>query len=208
MFRVVTSHRKENMKKSMSKISGKAALLGAFLATANVVMAQTAMTTTTTTSSAGTVGAFTPDAFTVTTSSSPTPVRYTYTKTTKYVDEDGNPVSVETVKSGLPVTVYYNTDGDHMVADRVVVRKSVDISPDGAVTKQVTTTSTTSTQGTVSSFNPEAIAVKTDSSPTPVRTRSAKLLGTWTKMEIPWRSTPLSQAHRSPSITTGTATRW
>ncbi len=49
----------------------------------------------------------------VVTTSSPAPVRYNFTKTTTYVDENGNPVSVETVKSGAPVTVYYSGDGDN-----------------------------------------------------------------------------------------------
>lgn len=69
----------------------------------------------------GTVNEFTPDTLVVG-SSIGTPVRYTYTKTTTYTDESGNPVSIETVKSGLPVTVYYNQDGDRLVASRVVVR--------------------------------------------------------------------------------------
>jgi hypothetical protein len=69
----------------------------------------------------GTVNEFTPDTLVVG-SSNGTPVRYTYTKTTTYTDESGNPVSIETVKSGLPVTVYYNQEGDRLVASRVVVR--------------------------------------------------------------------------------------
>jgi hypothetical protein len=49
---------------------------------------------------------------------------YSSTKTTTYVDETGAPVSVETVKSGLPVTVYYTSEGDRMIANKVVVRKT------------------------------------------------------------------------------------
>src|SRR5580693_3511448 len=57
------------------------------------------------------------------------PIRYTYTKTTTYVDENGAPVSMETVKSGLPVTVYYVKDGDNMVVSKVIVRKAVVVTP-------------------------------------------------------------------------------
>ncbi len=51
---------------------------------------------------------------------------YSFSKTVTYVDENGNPVSVDTVKSGTPVTVYYDQDGGKMVASRVVVRSSTD----------------------------------------------------------------------------------
>src|ERR1700692_1320415 len=157
----------KNMKTIIYKLSRKVVLLGAILATANLALAQTSSTITTTTS-AGTVREFSPDTFTIATDTSTTPVRYTYSKTTTYVDENGNPVSVEKVRSGLPVTVYYNTDGDRLVATKVVVKKNVDVRPDGSVTRQTTTSSTTSSQGTVSSFDPDSIAIKSDTSPTPV----------------------------------------
>jgi hypothetical protein len=126
------------MKTTFTHLTPKVALLGLILA-ANVAMAQEAVTTTT---SAGTVREFTPNAFTVTTTSSPTPVRYTYSKTTTYTDENGNPVSVETVRSGAPVTVYYDRNGDQLMATRVIVHKSVDTSSDGTVSRETTTTTT------------------------------------------------------------------
>lgn len=101
--------------------------LGMMLFTANTTFAQTpadSTTTTSTTTSAGTISQFSPDTIVVKTTTSADPVSYSYTKTTTYVDEDGNPVSVETVKSGAPVTVYYAQDGDKMVATKVVVRKT------------------------------------------------------------------------------------
>ena len=100
------------------------ALSGMILVAANVASAQTA-TTTTTISSTGTVSELAPNAIAVKVDTSPTPVRYTFTKTTTYVDENGNPVSVETVKSGAPVTVYYEKMGDSFVADKVMVRKTI-----------------------------------------------------------------------------------
>ena len=62
---------------------------------------------------------------------SPEPVRYTYSKTTTYVDDEGAPVSMELVKSGLPVTVHYVHEGDRTVANRVIVhrRKAVVTEP-------------------------------------------------------------------------------
>ena len=87
--------------------------------------------TSTTTNTVGTISEFSPDTIVVRSETSPEPIRYTYSKTTTYVDESGAPVSMETVKSGLPVTVYYVKDGDRMVANRVVVRKVKAKSLDG-----------------------------------------------------------------------------
>jgi hypothetical protein len=100
--------------------------------------------TTTTITSTGTVSELAPDAIAVKVATSPTPVRYTFTKTTTYVDENGNPVSVETVKTGLPVTVYYEKNGDSFVADKVVVKKT--ITTTNATAPATTTTTTTATQ--------------------------------------------------------------
>src|SRR5206468_12028102 len=62
--------------------------------------------TATTTYTAGTVSEFSPDTIIVRSETSPEPIRYSYTKTTTYVDDAGAPVSLETVLSGLPVTVH------------------------------------------------------------------------------------------------------
>ena len=102
--------------------------LGVMLFTANIALAQTSAVSTTTTTSAtqcaGTVSQFGPDTIVVKSTTSADPVSYSYSKTTTYVDENGNPVSSETVKSGAPVTVYYTQDGDKMIASKVVVRKA------------------------------------------------------------------------------------
>ena len=117
------------MKNAIRNLSGLT-LLGVTLLAANITHAQTAApsatstTTTSTTTSAGTVSQFSPDTIVVKTTTSTDPISYSYTKTTTYVDENGNAVSSETVKSGAPVTVYYTQDGDKMVATKVVVRKS------------------------------------------------------------------------------------
>jgi hypothetical protein len=80
--------------------------------------------TTTTTESAGTISELNPDTIVVRTESSSAPSQYVYTKSTTYVDETGAPVSIETVKSGLPVTVYYTSEGDRRIANKVVIRKT------------------------------------------------------------------------------------
>lgn len=97
----------------------------------------TRSTTTTTTSSEGTVSEFSPDAMVIKTESSPQPVRYTFSKSTTYVDEAGNPVSIQTVRSGLPVAVSYYRSGDDLIASRVIVKSAPAV--------QKTTTSTTTT---------------------------------------------------------------
>ena len=91
------------------------------------VFAQQEMTTvntSTTTETAGTISEVKPDTIEVRSETSSSPTNYSYTKSTTYVDDMGNPVSIETVKSGLPVTVYYTQEGDRMIANKVVVRKT------------------------------------------------------------------------------------
>jgi hypothetical protein len=118
------------MKKTLRNLSSLT-FLSVMLFTANIALGQTAApsttsttSTTTTTTSAGTVSQFGPDTIVVKTTTSADPISYSYSKTTTYVDENGNAVSSETVKSGAPVTVYYTQDGDKMVATKVVVRKT------------------------------------------------------------------------------------
>jgi hypothetical protein len=86
---------------------------------------QIPVVTKTTITSTGTVTQLAPDAIAVKVNTSPVPVHYSFTKTTTYVDESGNPVSIETVKTGVPVTVYYEKTGDSFVANKVVVKKAM-----------------------------------------------------------------------------------
>ncbi len=83
-----------------------------------------AQTVTTSTTSVGTVSEFSPDTIVVKSETDSGISRYTYSKSTTYVDETGAPVSLETVKSGLPVTVHYVREGDRMLANRVVVKRA------------------------------------------------------------------------------------
>jgi hypothetical protein len=101
------------------------------------------VTTQTATMSMGTISEFGPQRIILRTESSPQPLPYTYTKTTTYVDESGAPVSIETVKSGLPVTVYYTQVGDTLVANKVIVRKAVVVPVPVVETTKTTTTTTT-----------------------------------------------------------------
>ena len=93
--------------------------------------------------SMGTITEFGPQRIILRTESSPKPLPYTYTKTTTYVDENGAPVSLQTVKSGLPVTVYYTQVGDTLVANKVIVRKAVVVPVPVVETTKTTTTTTT-----------------------------------------------------------------
>ena len=138
------------MKNAIRNLSGLT-LLGVMLFATNITRAQTpaaSTTTTSTTTSAGTVSQFSPDSIIVKTTTSANPVSYSYSKTTTYVDENGNAVSSETVKSGAPVTVYYTQDGDKMVATKVVVRKTTTTANDAPAATSVETKKTTTTTTT------------------------------------------------------------
>jgi len=105
------------------------------------LLAQTVNTVTT--ESTGTISEMSPDTIVVRSETNAPPVNYNYTKSTTYVDETGAPVSVETVKSGLPVKVYYTRDGDRMVADKVVVRKTTTTTERPGIEEKRTRTTTT-----------------------------------------------------------------
>ena len=79
-------------------------------------------TTTTTTTTQGTISGA-PGTMVIKSTDMPNPI--VVSKTTTYVDENGNPVRVETVKSGEPVTVYYDESGGKATATKVVVHKRV-----------------------------------------------------------------------------------
>ncbi len=132
------------MKHTNYTIAG-AAFLGLSLACATFAVADNEVKeTTTTVTTAGTFTEFEPDTIVLKSEASPDPVRYSYTKTTTYVDEAGQPVAIETVKSGAPLTVYYIKVGDKMVASKVVVRKMpVKVAP--VIEEKKTTTTTTTT---------------------------------------------------------------
>ncbi len=125
------------MKKNQLLLAG-AAMVGLTLATISEGRAQATVVQTTTTRDVGTISEFSPDAIVIRPDKSEKPIRYVYSKATAYVDEEGAPVPVTTVKTGVPVTVEYERSGDRLVARRVVVRRMV--TPDGKVIEKKTIT--------------------------------------------------------------------
>ena len=125
------------MKKNQLLLAG-AAMVGLTLATISEGRAQATVVQTTTTRDVGTISEFSPDAIVIRPDKSEKPIRYVYSKATAYVDEEGAPVPVTTVKTGAPVTVEYERSGDRLVARRVVVRRMV--TPDGKVIEKKTIT--------------------------------------------------------------------
>ena len=126
---------------------GIAALIAAVLSLSPLAFGQDAVTqTTTSTSSDGTITEFSPSTVMVRSETSSQPVQYSYSKSTTVVDQNGNPVDVSVIKTGVPVHVFYDRDGDQMVARRIVVETTSDAAPAPApvvVDKKTTTTTTT-----------------------------------------------------------------
>lgn len=120
-----------------------AGAFAAILALTDFAAAQATVVQTTNTTSAGTITEFSPDTIVIRSETAPDPIRYVYRKTTTYVDEAGNPVSMEVVKSGLPVTVQYVREGDQLVASRVIVRRVTRVVPTAPVIEEKKTTTTT-----------------------------------------------------------------
>jgi|GEM_PF-372387 len=126
-------------------------------------------TETTATTTMGTISEFGEQRIVVRTETAPEPLSYSFTKTTTYVDEAGAPVSIETVKSGLPVTIHYSKVGNALVANKVIVRKKTTTIPAGE-----TRTTSTSTMGTISELAPEALVIRTETSDEPLRYKFTK----------------------------------
>lgn len=161
------------MKKTISKYCC-AGIAGLSLAIAPMALAQSAIeSTSTTTTTMGTVSEFDPQTIVIKSETAPEPIRYHYTKTTTYVDEGGNPVSPTLIRAGLPVKVFFDREGDAMVARKVVITRAVSAEP-MAPTAVESRTTTTTTAGTISEFDPNTIVVRTESSAEPLRYRYTK----------------------------------
>lgn len=154
------------MKNFMHKSIGAILFTGALIA-GGEILAQTQKVgaTTSTITSEGTISEFGPAGVTIRTEAGATPVRYLSNDTTNYVDQEGNPITVTGVKSGLPVTVYYNKVGDTLYASKIMVHVAA-AAPAPIVE---TTQTTTMSAGTISEFGPERIIIRTESSPDPLR---------------------------------------
>jgi hypothetical protein len=105
---------------------------------------QTTTTTVEPVEAAGTITEFAPDTMVIRTQESTAPLRYSVSKTIEYVDEAGNPVTREVIKTGAPVTFRYIKEGDRMIVNRVIVHRTT--APAAAVTTEKTTTTTTTTE--------------------------------------------------------------
>ncbi|CAN5823946.1 hypothetical protein BH11VER1_BH11VER1_24160 [soil metagenome] len=133
------------------------------LAASNVIFAQIVEVTKTTTTSEGTVSEFGPQSIFVKTLPGIKPIRYVFSETTNYVDEEGQPVAATDIKSDLPVTIYYTKVGDTLFASKVVVRKAPIAHLEPSETTWITSA------GTISDFGPKTIVVTTGTSPDPLR---------------------------------------
>jgi hypothetical protein len=155
------------MKKLISKSIHVALLSGTlFIANTSLAQIERVEVTNATTTTQGTVSEFGPQSIIIRSQTGTEPVRYLYNSTTNYVDENGSPIAVATVKGGLPVTIYYTKVGDTMVASKVMVRKVITTpSPSPSVE---TTQTTTNTIGTISEFGPERIIIKRTASSDPL----------------------------------------
>ncbi len=86
----------------------------------------TSSTSVQTTSTAGTIQEFTPgSAQLIVRTTTGSPVTYSYSKRTTFVDASGNTISYETIKPGEPTTVYYTMESGQPVVSKVVVHRSV-----------------------------------------------------------------------------------
>jgi hypothetical protein len=172
----------------MKKLVPQVAVALALMAVASTAaFAQTSSTTMMTTTT-GTVNAWKPNAVAVKVDTSSTPVSYSFTKTTTYVDQNGNPVSIETVRSGVPVTVYYHNLGGNYVADKVVIHRTLVTTTTAPAETTVTTvppptqTTTTTTEtpaiapptvnGVVTDAGDGHIDLRTSQSPRPIHYRA------------------------------------
>ena len=100
-------------------------------------------TTVQTTNAAGTIQEFTPsNSRIIVKTATGSPVTYSYSKKTTFVDSAGNVVDYQTIKSGEPTTVYYTTENGEPVVSKVVVNRTV---APAAVTKTETSETTTTT---------------------------------------------------------------
>jgi hypothetical protein len=92
------------------------------------------------------------------------PVTYSYSGSTIYVDESGAPLSVTTIKEGLPVRIQYIKTEKGPMVTKMIVRKAP---PDPVAVANAT--KTTVTRGTVSELTADRLVVLPGSGADPVR---------------------------------------
>lgn len=84
-----------------------------------------------TVSATGSVFSVEPEMLSVVMEGNPTPVRFAYDKATPYLDDNGSAVSMDLIRPELPLTVHYVTEGEKLIAKKVVITRSM-IAGDGA----------------------------------------------------------------------------
>lgn len=140
-------------------------------ALASVLLYSSGLQAQTTVYAEGVISDYGPEALVISPGAAASPLRYSATPDTIYVDEYGTPVSTSVIRSGVPVTVYYDRAGDGMVASRVVVRKAATAA--GTVRTQETVTTSTSA-GVIHDFGPGGIVIRSDAATAPVRYASSE----------------------------------
>ena len=112
--------------------------------TTSVAADGTTSSSTTTTNTAGTIQEFTPGGSQIIVrTSSGSPMTYSYSKKTTFVDAAGNVVEASTIKTGEPTTVYYTTVDGQPVVSKVVVQRTAPAAVSKTETSETTTTTTT-----------------------------------------------------------------
>jgi len=158
-------------------------LVGALALFALPATAQEVVTERRTTVNQGTVTEYLPDNSTIVVrGSTGAPVRYRYTKTTRFVDPSGKVVTAETIKSGTPLTVRYVDVDDAMVADEVILGAPLSTSPSPVRPATTTTTTTTvapvadaaTVRSVITEVMPDNSYIVVKSDTTPVRYRYTK----------------------------------
>lgn len=152
-----------------AKTSAASLVAAAFISLSTVVSAQVTVAETATTGY-GTITTYSPGQTLVVSQESGTPVSYSVSKQTTFVDEAGLPVEASYITSGVPITVSYVREGDRMVANRVVVKKTVTRTGSPVATQTTRTTTTTTTgAGTISEFSPgQTIVLRSTTNASPV----------------------------------------
>ncbi|MFL6530571.1 MAG: hypothetical protein ACJ8KX_08890 [Chthoniobacterales bacterium] len=89
----------------------------------------------------GTITTYSPgtDYISMRTESASAPVKYYYSKRTTVVDPTGATVDMSLLRPDMPVRYTYVKEGDRMVISKIIVQKPV-----AEITKETTTTTTTS----------------------------------------------------------------
>lgn len=157
-----------------AKTSAASLVAAAFISLTTVASGQVTVAETATTGY-GTITTYSPGQTLVVNQESGSPISYSVTKQTTFVDEAGAPVEATHITAGVPITVNYVREGDRMVASRVIVKKTV-TTTGGPVATQTTRTTTTTTTGagTISQFSPgQTIVLRSTSGPLTYATSSS-----------------------------------